>query len=462
MKIMTTYYVAKNGNDSNPGTEASPWLTLTKTGNTAKAGDTVYIKEGTYNERLYPVNSGTPGNYIKFIGKNAIIDNRMLSGGRSECSIRLIHLDWIWIEGFTIYPSINIRCIWMGIDDFVSGETKFSSNLRIKGNHIIANARPHNLIHVGHYGGGGMEEGKNTDIIIEENTLTLSGTELEFPSNNAEMISLSYTNRCEVRYNQIYGSFGIGMCFKGGYTNLKIHHNIVEKSANQAIYLDGYARYGANVEIYNNYLKDVGPFRTPYYLIPQPIITLGAEWGQSATIPHLKENVKIYNNILINADVGVNIGGGQNSPTIATFQNIHVYNNTIINMTGYGIQAPTWGINPPILKDIVIRNNLLYGGKKGTDDVIYHKNVLGITIENNHYSSGTSRDPGIFPTYGNPLFVSITDYHLRKESPCVDTGTSNGAPLFDYDNKPRIGNPDRGAHEYTTCNVSKCNFTITQ
>jgi len=44
-----TYYVANNGNDSNPGTEEKPWLTIQKAAETIVAGDTVYVKEGTYN-----------------------------------------------------------------------------------------------------------------------------------------------------------------------------------------------------------------------------------------------------------------------------------------------------------------------------------------------------------------------------------------------------------------------------
>ncbi|GIZ09606.1 hypothetical protein FUMI01_23330 [Flavobacterium sp. UMI-01] len=59
-------YVAKNGNDSNAGTEASPYLTISKAATVAVAGDVVYIKQGTYEETLTPTNSGTAGNPIVF------------------------------------------------------------------------------------------------------------------------------------------------------------------------------------------------------------------------------------------------------------------------------------------------------------------------------------------------------------------------------------------------------------
>jgi MYXO-CTERM domain-containing protein len=46
--LAAEYYVATTGSDSNPGTQASPFATLTKGISSAGAGDTVYIGGGTY------------------------------------------------------------------------------------------------------------------------------------------------------------------------------------------------------------------------------------------------------------------------------------------------------------------------------------------------------------------------------------------------------------------------------
>src|SRR5262245_48007299 len=43
------YYVATTGSDSNPGTLAQPFATLQRGHTAAAAGDTVYIRGGTYN-----------------------------------------------------------------------------------------------------------------------------------------------------------------------------------------------------------------------------------------------------------------------------------------------------------------------------------------------------------------------------------------------------------------------------
>ena len=59
-------YVSKEGDHSNDGTLENPYLTITKAAEVAVAGDTVYIREGTYEETLAPLNSGTAGSPIIF------------------------------------------------------------------------------------------------------------------------------------------------------------------------------------------------------------------------------------------------------------------------------------------------------------------------------------------------------------------------------------------------------------
>ena len=57
-----TYYVAKTGSDGNPGTQASPFLTINKGAQVAQPGDVVLVHAGLYREYVQPPRGGTAEN----------------------------------------------------------------------------------------------------------------------------------------------------------------------------------------------------------------------------------------------------------------------------------------------------------------------------------------------------------------------------------------------------------------
>ena len=59
-----TIYVAKDGNDANPGTLEQPYGSLAKAATQLFAGDTLFIREGRYSEFLQLPRSGTSGSPI--------------------------------------------------------------------------------------------------------------------------------------------------------------------------------------------------------------------------------------------------------------------------------------------------------------------------------------------------------------------------------------------------------------
>jgi len=97
----TAYYVdAINGDDLNPGTSAAfPWGTIQHAADVAQPGDTVYVEEGTYNERIYFTNSGTSENNITFRSSPRRVAT--VNGGFD------INQDYICVEGFRITSDVN-------------------------------------------------------------------------------------------------------------------------------------------------------------------------------------------------------------------------------------------------------------------------------------------------------------------------------------------------------------------
>ena len=65
-----TYYVDLTGNDSNPGTQESPWKTIQKAANVVMAGDTVLVGPGNYKELVNLKRPVPLGDYITFDGQN--------------------------------------------------------------------------------------------------------------------------------------------------------------------------------------------------------------------------------------------------------------------------------------------------------------------------------------------------------------------------------------------------------
>ena len=71
---MATYYIdGTNGNNAWNGEYVTwvsgndgPWQSIGKANSTLVAGDTVYIRTGTYTETISPTNDGTSGNLITY------------------------------------------------------------------------------------------------------------------------------------------------------------------------------------------------------------------------------------------------------------------------------------------------------------------------------------------------------------------------------------------------------------
>lgn len=111
------YYVSPLGNDSNPGTIDQPWKTVPFALSQLSAGDTLWIRNGTYTHTssiFISGKNGTEGNEIKvkaFPGETVILDaggvndNRFAFFSLDDCSYW--HIDGLIIQNATGGPTTN-------------------------------------------------------------------------------------------------------------------------------------------------------------------------------------------------------------------------------------------------------------------------------------------------------------------------------------------------------------------
>jgi parallel beta-helix repeat protein len=220
-----TYYVAKNGNDNNTGTETRPWLTIKKAADTMVAGDMVYVKEGTYYESPDPSKSGTAENYISFLaypGDRVIVDGQgggwIFGGG----------ICYVKIDGFIIQNANILMGPYGG------------NRYNIISNNIIANAPE---IGVDLCGG-------SRGNIIENNEIYGSGHGIHTSGN---------TNYEVIRGNIIHDNSANGLGLAWG-TGLQVVNNIVYNNGKTGIEYTGEDIDGVikgNI-CYNNDVRHVG------------------------------------------------------------------------------------------------------------------------------------------------------------------------------------------------------------
>ena len=113
----STYYVATNGSDSNPGTLASPWLSISNSLGKMKGGDTLYIRGGTYTgsvdiSKPSGTSTSTPTVVKAYNGEAVILKGNSISSGSSS----LIGVNHFIIDGITFTGS-NIGYIVESVND---------------------------------------------------------------------------------------------------------------------------------------------------------------------------------------------------------------------------------------------------------------------------------------------------------------------------------------------------------
>jgi copper-binding protein NosD/uncharacterized protein DUF1565 len=467
----SSFYVAKTGNDSNPGTQAAPWRTMQHAADTVRAGSTVNVRGGIYEERvtLKASGNGTDG-YITFRsypGETAILDaEHLVPEGRG--GILTIHnQSYVRIEGFEIrnYHTAERRLTPLGIS--VIGAGSHIELLKNNVHHIEQTFDGRDAPGHGANGFGIAVYGTDAKTPISE--LVIDGNEvhhLKTGSSESLVVNGNVTN-FRITHNVVHDNNNIGIDVIGfertapdpavdqardGVVSGNLVYNITSRGNpaygndenSDGIYVDG----GTRILIEQNVMHDVD-FG----------IELASEHKDRATSYIVARNNLIYHC----HTAGVSIGGY--APERGHTEHSTVVGNTLYDndtsRTGSGEFQMQWN-----LTDNIFANNIVYAGprclltlnrsqaKESRPPVMIDHNLYYCALGSKASLWGASSAPITgFDNYvrstGNdqhsrfldPHFVDAPrDFHLRSDSPAITAGTMAGMPVGEVDlgGSPRV------------------------
>lgn len=407
----TTYYVdAANGHDDSSGIESQPWKTIQKAAKTLVAGDTVYIKAGTYKERVTVQISGIGNSYIVFSNYQndlVTVDGTGITWGEEWNGLfDISNRAYIIVDGIIVSNAETYGAIWIE-----------------ESNHItIKNCKSYNS-----YSSG--------ISCWNSQHITIDSCEVELACNNGEQESISVENssdiivsHSEVHHNGSGENGGEGIDIKNGSHDVKVFGNVVHHLNERiGLYADAWDSHTYNIEFSQNIVYNCG----------NNGLVVQSEMGG------LIENVTIMNNIIYkNKWDGIAIGSVAASDTVSKtpVKNIKIINNTVYQN---GIFQGGWGygilVNNPDAEGVVIRNNIC---SENSAQIGIEKIKSGGVVDHNLIDGENQTKDAVFGSdsvVAKALFVDTAsfDFRLKENSLAINTGSSVDAPDIDFNNTPR-------------------------
>ncbi|CAG0963880.1 endoglucanase [Methanosarcinales archaeon] len=416
--VSGAFYVATNGNDANPGTEARPWRTIQKAADTLTAGQTVYVKAGTYKEQITVRNSGSAGKYITFSaypGNTVTVDgtgiNMNPGYGRDGGLIQIWGKSYIKVTGFTV---INSGYAGLFVNTPGSYNNPPSHDIIFEGNTVKDSWAAAIMM----FGRGSS----NAENYVARNNIIIRGHMGGDPMAHESLSVGGKISNFEISGNTIKDSFWGAIDSKDGVYNGKIFGNTCTNTEMSCIYVDGYSIGADNIDVFNNVVHDMKNVGTE-----SNGFNVNSEQGGPTT------NIRFYNNLVYNNPGTAMRMASYRSGTEGKVDHITITSNTFYN-NGVG-NSNRGGI---ILErndatNTVVRNNIIYNN--------------GFGIKNSDADAIISNNLETNPSFVNP---SANNFHLQVNSPAIDKGSAANAPKVDFDRKLRPSGTgyDIGAYEH--------------
>ena len=477
------FYVSTTGDDSNPGTRTAPWRTVQHAADIVRAGSTVNVRGGVYEELVNIKASGnaTDG-FITFRshpGETAVLDaSHITPAGRSGV-LTIQNKSFIRIEGFEIrnFRTAEHRLTPLGIS--VMGSGSHIELLKNNVHHIEQTFAGRDAPGHGANGFGIAVYGTDAKTPISE--LVIDGNEvhhLKTGSSESLVVNGNVTN-FRITHNVVHDNNNIGIDVIGfertapdpavdqardGVVSGNLVYNITSRGnpayrndeSSDGIYVDGGTRILIEQNVIHNVdfgieLASEHQNRATSYVIARNNLvydchTAGVSVGGYAPERGSTEHCTVVNNTLYDNDTS---GTGSGEFQMQFNMTDNVFENNVVNagprclMTVNKSQSE--GNQPPVTID----HNLYYcaSGSKASTWEESSARVTGF----DKYVQSTGNDR--HSRFLDPRFVDAgtNDFHLRSDSPAIAAGSTDGVSVgeLDLEGLPRVksGNIDIGCYQ---------------
>ncbi|MBS0153951.1 MAG: right-handed parallel beta-helix repeat-containing protein [Nitrospira sp.] len=322
-----SYYVAKTGNDSNPGTLSQPFESFAQGVSALEPGDTLYIRGGIYTEKLDLLKkTGVPGKQITIAAYPG--DTVTLQPVGRTYAIVPRQLDYVTFDGL----------IWDGINMDRSGNGVYGPRI-IESKHTTFQNMEFKRIW------GMIYISRSTHTIFRNCKIHDFLTETGVPGTRYMGIYAHDGTDLLIEGNDIYNNPGGGMQIQPGpWRNVIIRNNRVHD----------------NLTLSN-----------------QPAVGGILVWA-SLHSGGLITDAQIYNNVVYNNGLGAGRIVGKNYAPGINISNAtdgaKVWNNTVYGNSGYGLS-----VQNSTTTNTVVQNNISF---ENTDGAVYNGGI-GSVIDHN-------------------------------------------------------------------------------
>lgn len=467
----STFYVSTTGNDANAGTQAAPWRTIQHAADTARAGSTVEVRGGVYEELLtLPASGNATDGYITFrsyAGETAVLDAEHFTPQGRSAIVTIHNKSYVRIEGFEIrnFRTAEHRLAPLGISVMGAG-----SHIELLKNNVHHIEQTFNGRDAPGRGGNGFGIAVyGTDATTPISELVIEGNEvhhLKTGSSESLVVNGNVTH-FRIAHNVVHDNNNIGIDVIGfertapdpavdqardGVVSGNLVYNVTSRGNpaygndenSDGIYVDG----GTRILIEQNVIHDVD-FG----------IELASEHRNRATSYVIARNNLIYHG----HTAGVSIGGY--APERGVTDHCTVVNNTLYENDRSRTGSGEFQMQYNMTNDI-FANNIVDAGPSCLMMVNKSRSATGrppVAIDHNLYYCAAGAQASLWGALSgqvtgfdqyvqstqndrhsrflDPRFVDAPkNFHLRSGSPAIAGGATDGLPVgeLDLDGSPRV------------------------